>query len=235
MARPLAFEGDKTQAFSDSPKAAAEQADNSTQSKPALPTERKKLEGLRRAQGRLPPGQSLTLKWPVLHAGEIPPFDPATWDLSVSGLVERPFKLDWDEFRQLPRVRVQTDFHCVTTWSKFDNVWEGVLFRTLVERAGPKPEAKFVMQHAAGGYATNTPLADLLRGDVLLADKHEPEPLTAEHGAPVRMVVPHLYAWKSAKWVRGFVFAAEDRAGYWEELGYHMYGDPFREERLRGC
>ncbi len=200
----------------------------------ALHTERKKLEKQRREEGRLPPGQSLTLKWPVLHAGEIPGFDPETWDLSVSGLVERPFKLSWAEFQQLPRVRVKTDFHCVTTWSKFDNVWEGVLFRTLVERAGPKPEAKFVIQHAEGGYTTNTPLADLLRDDVLLADKHEPEPLTAEHGAPLRMVVPHLYAWKSAKWVRGFEFAAEDRAGYWEELGYHMYGDPFREERLRG-
>ena len=196
-------------------------------------TDRKKLEQQRRDEGRLPPGQSLTVKWPVLHVGRIPDFNPSTWDLTISGLVEHPFKIGWDEFKKLPRVRVEADFHCVTTWSKFDNVWEGVSFRTLVERAQPSPEAKFVIQHADGGYITNTPLEDLMRDDVLLADTHEPEPLTPEHGGPLRMVVPHLYAWKSSKWIRGFEFVADDRAGYWEELGYHMYGDPFREERFR--
>ena len=196
-------------------------------------TDRKKLEQQRRDEGRLPPGQSLTVKWPVLHVGRIPDFNPSTWDLTISGLVEHPFKLGWDEFKQLPRVRVEADFHCVTTWSKFDNVWEGVSFRTLLERAQPSPDVKFVIQHADGGYTTNTPLEDLMRDDVLLADTHEPEPLTPEHGGPLRTVVPHLYAWKSSKWIRGFEFVADDRAGYWEELGYHMYGDPFREERFR--
>ncbi len=194
--------------------------------------ERKRLEQERRSQGRLPPGQSLTLKWPVLHAGSVPAFDPATWTFAVSGLVEDPFELTWDEFKALPRTRVRADFHCVTTWSKFDNVWEGVSVRTLVGRARPAKEARYVIQHCEGGYATNTPLEDLLRDDVLLADAHSPEPLTPEHGAPLRMVVPHLYAWKSAKWIRGLEFVTEDRAGFWEQRGYHMYGDPKREQRF---
>ena len=194
--------------------------------------ERKRLEREHRDAGRLPPGQALTLKWPVLHVGAIPEFDPATWRFSVAGLVERPFELTWQEFQSLPRVRVQADFHCVTTWSKFDNVWEGVSLRTIVERAGPKPQARYVIQHCDGGYTTNTPLEDLLRDNVLLADTHSPEPLTPEHGGPLRMIVPHLYAWKSAKWIRGLEFIAEDRAGFWEERGYHMYGDPSREQRF---
>ena len=196
-------------------------------------TERKRLEQEHRAAGRLPPGQHLTLKWPVLHAGRIPEFDPATWSFTVSGLVERPFQLSWRELQSLPRVRVEADFHCVTTWSKFDNVWEGVAVRTIIERARPTPEARYVIQLCDGGYPTNTPLDDLLRDDVLLADRHSPEPLTPEHGGPLRMVVPHLYAWKSAKWIRGLEFADCDRAGYWEERGYHMYGDPIREQRFR--
>lgn len=196
------------------------------------PSERKILERQYRSAGRLPPGQSLTLKWPVLHAGRIPAFDPESWRFSVEGLVERPFKLTWDEFQALPRVRVEADFHCVTTWSKLNNVWEGVAVRTVVERARPLPAARFVVQHCSGGYTTNTPLADLLHGDVLLADSHSPEPLTPEHGAPVRMVVPHLYAWKSAKWIRGLEFVEADRPGFWERRGYHMYGDPVREQRF---
>ena len=195
--------------------------------------ERKRLERKRRQEGRLPPGQSLTLKWPVLHAGAVPEFDPSTWSFVVGGLVERPFEMTWQEFQDLPRTRVQADFHCVTTWSKFDNVWEGVSMRTIVERARPKERARYVIQHCDGGYTTNTPLEDLLHDNVLLADTHEPEPLTPEHGAPLRMIVPHLYAWKSAKWIRGLEFAAHDRAGFWERRGYHMYGDPFREERFR--
>lgn len=195
--------------------------------------DRKAQEEARRADGRLPPGQTLTLKWPVLHEGRIPRFDPETWRLNVRGLVERPFQLTWDEFQQLPRRSIRADFHCVTTWSKFDNEWEGVPFTVIAEKAGVLPEARFVMVLAEGGYTTNVPLADLMRADVLLADRHAPEPLTADHGAPLRLVVPHLYAWKSAKWLRGFDFLAEDRAGYWEGVGYHMYGDPFREQRYR--
>ena len=194
--------------------------------------ERKRLQREHRASGRLPPGQSLTLKWPVLHVGAVPKFDPGTWRFAVTGRVERPFELSWEEFRSLPRVRVEADFHCVTTWSKFDNVWEGVSVRTLVERARPEPEARFVIQHCEGGYTTNTPLEDLLRRNVLLADTHRPEPLTPEHGGPLRMIVPHLYAWKSGKWIRELEFADSDRAGFWEERGYHMYGDPAHEQRF---
>ncbi len=196
--------------------------------------DRKTLEEARRADGRLPPGQSLTLKWPVLHEGRVPAFDPAKWDLEVRGLVERPFKLSWDEFKALPRKRITADFHCVTTWSKFDNQWEGVPFEAIADKAGVKPEAKFVLIRGEGGYTTNAPLADLMRDDVLLADWHAPEPLTADHGAPVRLVVPHLYAWKSAKWLCGLDFLDADQAGYWEKVGYHMYGDPFLEQRYRG-
>lgn len=190
------------------------------------------MEQKRRLEGRLPPGQALTLKWPVLHVGKVPEFDPSAWSLAVNGLVEQPLKLTWSDWQALPRVRVRADFHCVTTWSKFDNIWEGVAFSTLAERAGPLPEARFVIQHCEGTYTTNTPLADLLRDDVLLADAHSPEPLTPEHGGPLRMVVPHLYAWKSGKWLRGLELTDRDRAGYWEQRGYHMYGDPVREQRL---
>ncbi len=195
--------------------------------------ERKRLERQRRKDGRLPPGQSLTLKWPVLHAGGVPEFDPATWSFVVGGMVECPFDLTWEQFQSLPRTRVEADFHCVTTWSKFDNTWEGVSMRTIVDRARPLERARYVIQHCDGGYTTNTPLEDLVSDNVLLADTHSPEPLTPEHGAPLRMVVPHLYAWKSAKWIRGLEFVAHDRAGFWEQRGYHMYGDPFREERFR--
>ncbi len=182
-------------------------------------------------EGRLPPGQSLTLKWPVLHEGGVPRFEPSKWDFRVAGLVENPLRLTWDEFDRLPKVRVKADFHCVTTWSKLDNEWQGVMFRTIAELARPKPEARYVMVHADPGYTTNVPLADLLRDNVLFATAHSPEPLSAEHGYPVRLVVPHLYAWKSAKWVRGLEFLDRDRPGYWEKVGYHMYGDPFREQR----
>ena len=196
-------------------------------------TERKELEQARREDGRLPPGQSLTLKWPVLHEGPVPPFDPEHWRFSVSGLVENPFELAWHEFQQLPRTTVTADFHCVTTWSKFDNRWTGVPFSVIATKAAPKREAKFVMVKAAGGYSTNVSLTDLMRDNVLFADQHEPEPLTPEHGGPLRLVVPHLYAWKSAKWVRGLEFIAEDRPGFWEQVGYHMNGDPFKEQRYR--
>jgi DMSO/TMAO reductase YedYZ molybdopterin-dependent catalytic subunit len=194
-------------------------------------TERKQKERQLQDAGRLPPGQSLTLKWPVLHEGSIPAFDPAKWDFHVWGLVENPLRLTWDEFQKLPRKHVRADFHCVTTWSKFDNEWEGVLFRDLASLVKPRPEARYVMVHADPGYTTNVPLEDLLRDNVLFADRHAPEPLTPEHGGPLRLVVPHLYAWKSAKWVRGLEVMDHDRGGFWEQVGYHMYGDPFREQR----
>jgi DMSO/TMAO reductase YedYZ molybdopterin-dependent catalytic subunit len=200
---------------------------------------RRSLEKARRADGRLPPGQSLTLKWPVLHDGEVPAFDPARWDFRVGGLVDEPLVLTWDEILALPRARVTSDFHCVTRWSRFDNRWEGVPFRALLERVRPRPEATHVMVlghrgEERYGYSTNVPLVDLDRDDVLLALRHDEAPLTPEHGGPLRLVVPHLYAWKSAKWVRGMVFMDADKAGYWERGGYHMRGDPFGEERFAG-
>ncbi len=196
--------------------------------------ERKQKEREYEQDGRLPPGQSLTLKWPVLHEGGIPAFDAAQWDFRVWGLVENPLRLSWEEFRKLPQAAVRADFHCVTTWSKFDNQWTGVPFPVIAEMVKPRPEARHVMVHADPGYTTNVPLEDLMRDDVLFAWAHAPEPLTAEHGAPLRLVVPHLYAWKSAKWARGLDFLDRERAGYWEQVGYHMYGDPFREQRYHG-
>lgn len=198
---------------------------------------RQLLEKKVQAEGRLPPGQSASIKWPVLHEGEVPRFDPATWDFKAGGAVENPLTLGWAEMTALPRVEVTTDFHCVTKWSTFDNRWEGVAVREILARARPRPEARFVMAvgHMSGkryGYSTNMPLADLDRDDVLLATKRNGEDLDPEHGGPMRLVVPHLYAWKSCKWIRGLVFMEDDKPGYWENLGYHMRGDPFAEERF---
>ncbi|MFI5006104.1 MAG: sulfite oxidase-like oxidoreductase [Solirubrobacterales bacterium] len=195
------------------------------------------LERKMRDEGRLPPGQSLTLKWPVLHEGEIPAFDAATWDFSVGGLVEAPLVIGYEAFQALPRVTVRSDFHCVTRWSTFDNVWEGVAFREVLARVRPKLEASHVMVlgqlgEFRHGYTTNVPLADLDRPDVLFADRNHGRDLDPEHGWPLRLVVPHLYAWKSCKWVRGLIFMDRDRPGFWEAHGYHMYGDPLREQRF---
>jgi len=186
-----------------------------------------------REAGRLPPGQSLTLKWPVLHEGTVPGFDPSTWDFRVTGLVERPLRLTWEEFSHLPMMAVTADMHCVTRWSRFDVRWEGVAFTEVLKLISLKPAAKFVMVEAEQGYTSNVPLTDLLRPTTLFALKHNGEPLPAEHGYPVRLVVPHLYAWKSVKWVRGLEFMAQDAPGFWEENGYSMYGDPFQEQRYR--
>jgi len=197
-------------------------------------TERKQLERAMRDAGRLPPGQSATLKWPVLHEGEVPQFDPQTWDLRIAGLVEKPVRLTWEEFTRLPMKEVTADMHCVTRWSRFDVRWEGVPFTEVMKLSRAKPEAKYVMVHGEGGYTSNVPLEDLLRPTTLFALKHNGEPLPPEHGYPVRLVVPHLYAWKSVKWVRGIEYMAHDAPGFWEENGYNMYGDPFREQRFSG-
>ena len=196
--------------------------------------DRRALEKLKKSQGLLPPGQSLTLKWPVLHYGSVPRFDPDTWDLRVYGLVESPLKLNWKEFNALPKVQRESDFHCVTRWSRFDNHWDGVAFRELLARVRPKQEAAYVLVHAEQGFTANVPLADLDRDEVLLATHHDGEPLTAEHGGPLRLIVPHLYAWKSVKWVRGFMLLDHDRLGFWERNGYHAYGDPWKEQRYSG-
>lgn len=181
---------------------------------------------------RLPPGQVLTHKWPVLHEGPVPAFDPATWTFGVFPvpLVHRVVSFTWEQFLTLPRVKVFADMHCVTRWSKLDNLWEGVPTRALLEHVTPSAEAKFVMVHSEYGYSTNLPLEDFFADDALFALKHDGRELTPEHGHPVRLVVPRLYAWKSAKWVRGVEFMADDRPGYWEEDrngGYHMRGDPW--------
>ena len=194
--------------------------------------ERKNREKEMLAAGRLPPGQSLTLKWPVLHYGSVPRFDPAQWDFRIWGLVETPLRLTWQEFGLLPRMKAVSDFHCVTRWSRFNNAWDGVAFREVLNLIQLKPEAKYVLVHAEQGFTANVPLEDLDREDVLFATHHDGQPLTADHGYPVRLIVPHLYAWKSVKWVRGLEFFEHDVPGFWEQNGYHMYGDPFKEQRF---
>jgi DMSO/TMAO reductase YedYZ molybdopterin-dependent catalytic subunit len=194
--------------------------------------ERKQREQEMQRAGRLPPGQALTLKWPVLHYGSVPRFDPATWDFRVFGLVETPARLSWDEFSHLPKAQITSDFHCVTRWSRFDNRWEGVLFREVLSLVKLKPGAGYVLVHAEQGYTANTPLPDLDRDNVLFATHHDGQPLAPEHGYPLRLIVPHLYAWKSVKWVRGIEFLDHDAAGFWERNGCHMYGDPWKEQRF---
>jgi DMSO/TMAO reductase YedYZ molybdopterin-dependent catalytic subunit len=180
---------------------------------------------------RLPPGQIITRKWPVLHYGTVPRVDLATWRFEVRGAVERPVSLTWDELLALPRRETACDMHCVTRWSRYDNVFEGVPVQDVLARAGVKPGAAYVLVHAEQNYTTNLPLSDLDRPANLLALSHNGEPLTPEHGGPVRLLVPHLYLWKSAKWVTGFQLLEEDYPGFWEQNGYHMRGDPWQEER----
>ncbi|HEY7955770.1 MAG TPA: sulfite oxidase-like oxidoreductase [Polyangia bacterium] len=180
---------------------------------------------------RTPPGQTLTTKWPVLHWGEVPKVTEESFRFKVFGLVERPVEWDWPAFRALPPVTITSDFHCVTTWSRLDNTWQGVSFRTLAERVGVKPQAKYVMVHGFDGYYTNLGLDWLCAEDVLFAWSHDGQPLETIHGGPLRLVVPKLYAWKSAKWVSGLEFMEQDRRGFWEERGYHNRGEPFAEER----
>jgi DMSO/TMAO reductase YedYZ molybdopterin-dependent catalytic subunit len=182
-------------------------------------------------EDRTPPNQRLTRGWPVLHASPIPKFNPAVWTFRMWGEVSNEFEISWDEFRALPPVMVQSDFHCVTGWSKLDNTWEGVSFKSLADRAKPKAAAKHVLIHAEYGYTANLPIEAVMDGDVLFAWSHDGEPLEPEHGGPLRLVVPKLYAWKSAKWVRGVRFMENDERGYWEVRGYHNRADPFREER----
>lgn len=182
-------------------------------------------------QNRLPPGQIITRKWPVLHYGMVPHVDLARWRFTVTGLVERPLTLGWEELFALPRRETVCDMHCVTRWSRYDNVFEGVPVQALLGSAGIRPDAHYALVHAEQDYTTNLPLSDLDRPENLLALSHNGEPLTPEHGGPVRLLVPHLYLWKSAKWVTGIELLAEDEPGFWERNGYHMRGDPWEEER----
>ena len=183
------------------------------------------------AGSRIPPGQTLTTKWPVLTYGLTPRFDPKTWSFRCFGLVEREVVWTWDEFRRLPRTTITSDIHCVTRWSKLDNVWEGVSIHELFRHVTPLPEAKWVMQHADPDYTTNIALEDLVQDDVVLALRHNGRDLEPDHGGPVRLVVPKLYFWKSAKWLRALELLDVNPPGFWEQNGYHMNADPWREER----
>lgn len=204
---------------------------------------RRKEESELRESGRLPPGQSLTRKFPVLHYGPVPPFDATTWDLKVWGEVEEEVHWTWEQFNDLPRTKVNMDIHCVTRWSKFDTNWEGVSLRTLVESGliKPKPSAAFLMQHCEYGFTVNLPIEVAMADNFLLATHFNGEPLTPDHGYPLRGVVGHIpgrddiktpYLWKGGKWLRGLEFMSEDRLGFWEQAGYHNEADIWKEQRL---
>jgi DMSO/TMAO reductase YedYZ molybdopterin-dependent catalytic subunit len=180
---------------------------------------------------RLPPGQHLVKNWPVLDLGEQPAVSTDTWRLEVGGLVETPLDLSWTAFQALEQSTRVSDIHCVTTWSRYDNKWRGVATRDLLDLAMPKQQASHVMLTSYDGYTTNLPLADFAAEDAILATAWEDLPLTREHGGPMRLIVPHLYLWKSAKWLRRIDLMAADAAGFWERNGYSMYGDPWREQR----
>lgn len=185
----------------------------------------------RQGTDRLPPGQHLVTNWPVLDLGQQPTVRTETWRLDVTGEVENRLSLDWAAFQALPRTENVSDMHCVTTWSRYDNRWKGVSTAELLDAAMPKASATFVLLTSYDGYTTNLPLADFAVDNALLATHWEGAPLIREHGGPVRLIVPHLYLWKSAKWINRITFLTADEAGFWERNGYHMRGDPWTEER----
>jgi DMSO/TMAO reductase YedYZ molybdopterin-dependent catalytic subunit len=182
--------------------------------------------------GRLPPGQYLVRDFPVLSAGPTPRTPLSDWTFSITGEVDKPKRWTWEEFRKLSSETITQDIHCVTKWSKLDTMWEGVSVDTLLE--GVDTSAEYLMAFSDGGYTTNLPLADVMDGKAWVAFAFGGAPLEPEHGGPARLLVPHLYFWKSAKWVRGLRLMAEDEPGFWETYGYHMYGDPWREQRYSG-
>ena len=181
---------------------------------------------------RVPPGQVIATRWPVLHQGEIPPFNPATWDFRVLGLVDTERSWTWDQWQDLPTVTIDGDLHCVTRWSSLGHTWTGASAQSLCDLARVKPAARFVVLHGEGGYSANLSMDDFLEPRVVIATHHDGEPLSPEHGAPLRAVIPGRYAWKSVKWLRRVEFLAEDRPGFWEEFGYSNSANPWREERF---
>jgi len=194
-------------------------------------------------EGRLPPGQSLTQRFPVLHYGLVPPFNPAVWDFRIRGEIEQEVCWTWDEFQKLPRTQLTMDIHCVTRWSKFDTLWEGVSVRTLLDQGyfKLKESAHFVMQHAEYGFSTNLPIEVVLQDNFLLATHYDGEPISPDHGYPLRGVVGQIsgrddlktpYFYKSAKWLRSLEFMRDDRLGFWEQAGYHNEADVWKEQRI---
>jgi len=204
-----------------------------TTSKQRWASEKKFLTGhtARPETERLPPGQHLVTNWPVLDLGQQPDVPLARWRLDLFGAVDRLQVLDWAAFQALPQKRAVSDIHCVTTWSRYDNAWDGVLVPDLLAVAGVKNTARYVVLHSYDGYSTNLPMEDFTAPGALLAHSWQNQPLTAEHGGPLRLVVPHLYFWKSAKWLHRIEFRDDDRAGFWERNGYHKRGDPWAEQR----
>ena len=187
-----------------------------------------------RRENRLPKGQHRTRKWPVLHASHVPEIDSATWRLTVDGLVDHELSFSLEEFRKLPRSKVFADFHCVTAWSRLGNLWEGVLVRDLLKLLQPTSGAGFVVIAGAdNNWTTNLPLEHFLADDVILTDTHDGVPLDADHGGPVRLIVPRLFAWKSAKWINRITFVEHNQPGFWEQAGYHNVGDPWLDQRYR--
>ncbi len=184
-----------------------------------------------RRENRLPPGQHATDRWPVLHYGSVHHVDTAGWTLTINGLVDQEIVLSWEQFQALPQIEVFSDIHCVTRWSHYDNTWHGVSSGAVRGLTIIKPEATHVTVHGAGGFTTGLALDDFFQPDVLFATVHDGQPISAEHGAPVRLVVPRLYFWKSAKWVTGLTFTDHEVLGFWESNGYHRRGDPWKEER----
>jgi DMSO/TMAO reductase YedYZ molybdopterin-dependent catalytic subunit len=209
------------------------EASKLTRSKRRWASEGKFLTGrIARAESeRLPPGQHLVRDWPVLDLGRQPDVSTERWRLELRGLVERPATLDWAGFQALPQTRATSDIHCVTTWSRYDNQWEGVRTRDLLDFVMPRDEAAAVILHGYDGYTTNVPLADFAAEDALIVHSWAGKPLAREHGGPARLVIPHLYFWKSAKWISAIEFLGADKPGFWEVNGYHMRGDPWAEER----
>lgn len=185
----------------------------------------------RERSDRLPPGQYLEKGFPVLSLGPTPHVTKEEWNLSVTGLVENPIKWNWDEFSKLPHVGITKDIHCVTKWSKFDSKWRGVMMDEIIKIAKVKPEAVHLIAHSYDGYSTNIPLTDIIDGKALVAVEYDGGDIDPEHGGPVRLVIPHLYFWKSAKWLNQLEFSATDKPGFWETRGYHNYGDPWKEQR----
>jgi DMSO/TMAO reductase YedYZ molybdopterin-dependent catalytic subunit len=195
--------------------------------------ERKELEEKMRQEGRLPPRQVATLKWPVLHYGSVPRFDPEEWDFRVYGAVDNPARWSWREFNKLPKSKMTSDFHCVTRWSRFDNNWQGVRVLDLLKLVGVKTDARFVLVHAEQGYTANLPLEDLTRENVMLATHHDGKPLSGDHGYPLRLVVPHLYGWKSVKWVRGFELLEQMWPDFGSRTGITCMGTRGKSNGLR--